>query len=149
MEVILREEIESLGTRGEVVKVKQGYARNFLLPRRMAVPATAANKKIVEQERQSWLKKEAKVSAEATELAKLLSPVVLTFKQKAGENDHLFGSVTAKDIADALAAQKFEIDRKKIQLSDPIRQLGEYKVPVKLHREVTTEVTVKVEKEEE
>jgi len=148
MEVILREEIESLGTRGEVVKVKQGYARNFLLPRRMAVPATAANKKIVEQERQSWLKKEAKVSAEATELAKLLSPVVLTFKQKAGENDHLFGSVTAKDIADALAAQKFEIDRKKIQLSDPIRQLGEYKVPVKLHREVTTEVTVKVEKEE-
>jgi large subunit ribosomal protein L9 len=149
MEVILREEIESLGTRGEVVKVKQGYARNFLLPRRLAVPATAANKKIVEQERQSWLKKEAKVAAEATELAKLLSPVVLTFKQKAGENDHLFGSVTAKDIADALAAQKFEIDRKKIQLSDPIRQLGEYKVPVKLHREVTTEVTVKVEKEEE
>jgi len=149
MEVILREEIESLGTRGEVVKVKQGYARNFLLPRRLAVPATAANKKIVEQERQSWLKKEAKVSAEATELAKLLSPVVLTFKQKAGENDHLFGSVTAKDIADALAGQKFEIDRKKIQLSDPIRQLGEYKVPVKLHREVTTEVTVKVEKEEE
>jgi large subunit ribosomal protein L9 len=149
MEVILREEIESLGTRGEVVKVKQGYARNFLLPRRLAVPATAANKKIVEQERQSWLKKEAKVGAEATELAKLLSPVVLTFKQKAGENDHLFGSVTAKDIADALAAQKFEIDRKKIQLSDPIRQLGEYKVPVKLHREVTTEVTVKVEKEEE
>ena len=149
MEVILREEIESLGTRGEVVKVKQGYARNFLLPRRLAVPATEANKKIVEQERQSWLKKEAKVSAEATELAKLLSPVVLTFKQKAGENDHLFGSVTAKDIADALAGQKFEIDRKKIQLSDPIRQLGEYKVPVKLHREVTTEVTVKVEKEEE
>ena len=149
MEVILREEIESLGTRGEVVKVKQGYARNFLLPRRLAVPATDANKKIVEQERQSWLKKEAKVAAEATELAKLLSPVVLTFKQKAGENDHLFGSVTAKDIADALAAQKFEIDRKKIQLSDPIRQLGEYKVPVKLHREVTTEVTVKVEKEEE
>ncbi len=149
MEVILREEIESLGTRGEVVKVKQGYARNFLLPRRMAVPATAANKKIVEQERQAWLKKEAKVSAEATELAKLLGPVVLTFKQKAGENDHLFGSVTAKDIADALAAQKFEIDRKKIQLADPIRQLGEYKVPVKLHREVTTEVTVKVEKEEE
>lgn len=149
MEVILREEIESLGTRGEVVKVKQGYARNFLLPRRLAVPATAANKKIVEQERQSWLKKEAKVAAEATELAKLLSPVVLTFKQKAGENDHLFGSVTAKDIADALTAQKFEIDRKKIQLADPIRQLGEYKVPVKLHREVTTEVTVKVEKEEE
>jgi len=149
MEVILREEIESLGTRGEVVKVKQGYARNFLLPRRLAVPATEANKKIVEQERQSWLKKEAKVAAEATELAKLLSPVVLTFKQRAGENDHLFGSVTAKDIADALAAQKFEIDRKKIQLSDPIRQLGEYKVPVKLHREVTTEVTVKVEKEEE
>lgn len=149
MEVILREEIESLGTRGQVVKVKQGYARNFLLPRRLAVPATEANKKIVEQERQSWLKKEAKVASEATELAKLLSPVVITIKQKAGENDHLFGSVTAKDIADSLAAQKFDIDRKKIQLADPIRQLGEYKVPVKLHRDVTTEVTVKVEKEEE
>lgn len=149
MEVILREEVESLGTRGQVVKVKEGYARNFLLPRRLAVPATEANKKIVERERQSWLKKEAKRSADATELAKLLEPVVITIRQRAGENDQLFGSVTAKDIADALTAQKFEIDRRKIQLPEPIRQLGEHKVTVKLHSDVTANVTVKVEKEEE
>lgn len=149
MEVILREEIDNLGSRGEVVKVKAGYARNFLLPRRLAVPATDANRKIVEQERQSWLKKEAKFAAEATEQAKLIEAVVLTFKQKVGENDHLFGSVTAKDIADALALQKFEIDRKKIVLHDPIKTLGEHKVDIKLHREVTAHVTVKVEKEEE
>lgn len=149
MEVILREEVENLGTRGQVVKVREGYARNFLLPRRLAVPATGANKKIVEQERQAWLKKEAKFASEARELANLLTPVVLTIKQKAGENDQLFGSVTAKDISDALAAQKFEIDRKKIVLDEPIRHLGEFKVGVKLHRDVTAPVTVKVEKEEE
>lgn len=149
MEVILREEIDNLGSRGEVVKVKDGYARNFLLPRRLAVPATDSNRKIVEQERQAWLKKEAKFAAEAQEQAKLLETVSLVFKQKVGENDHLFGSVTAKDIADALALQKFEIDRKKILLHDPIKTLGEHKVDIKLHREVTAHVTVKVEKEEE
>lgn len=149
MEVILREEVENLGTRGEIVKVREGYARNFLLPRRLAVPATGANKKIVEQERQAWLKKEAKLASEAQELATMLAPIVITIQQKAGENDQLFGSVTAKDIADALAAQKFEIDRKKIILDEPIRHLGEFKVNVKLHRDVTTPITVKVEKEEE
>jgi large subunit ribosomal protein L9 len=149
MEVILREEVENLGSRGQVVKVKTGYARNFLLPRRLAVAATEANKKIVEQERTAWLKREAKVAAEAQELGKLLEPLVLIFRQKAGENDHLFGSVTAKDIAEALSAQKFELDRKKILLEEPIRVLGEFKVPVKLHRDVTATVTVKVEKEEE
>jgi large subunit ribosomal protein L9 len=149
MEVILRDEVENLGTRGQIVRVKEGYARNFLLPRRLAVPATEANRKIVEQERTAWLKKEAKVAAEAQELAKLLEPIVITIHQKAGENDHLFGSVTAQNIADALAAQKFEIERKKIHLEEPIRTLGEYKVPVKLHREVTATVTVKVEREEE
>lgn len=149
MEVILREEVENLGTRGQVVKVRNGYARNFLLPRRLAVPATEANKKIVEQERQAWLKKEAKLASEAQELANLLASVVLTIRQKAGESDQLFGSVTAKDIADALAAQKFEIDRKKVLLEEPIRQLGEYKVNLKLHRDVIAPVTVKVEREEE
>jgi large subunit ribosomal protein L9 len=149
MEVILRDEVENLGTRGQIVRVKEGYARNFLLPRRLAVPATEANRKIVEQERTAWLKKEAKVAAEAQELAKLLEPIVITIHQKAGENDHLFGSVTAQNIADALAAQKFEIERKKIHLDEPIRTLGEFKVPVKLHRDVTATVTVKVEKEEE
>ena len=148
MEVILREEVEHLGSRGQIVKVKDGYARNFLLPRRLAVVATEANKKIVEQERQAWLRREAKAAADAQELAKLLEPVVLTFRQRAGENGQLFGSVTAKDIADALAAQKFEIDRKKILLEEPLRTLGQFTVPVKLHREVMAKVTVSVEKED-
>ncbi len=149
MDIILREEIENLGSRGDTVKVRDGYARNFLLPRRLAVPATEANRKIVEQERQAWLKKEAKFAAEASEQAKLLEALVITIRQKAGENDQLFGSVTAKDISDALAAQKFEIDRKKILLDEPIRQLGDHTVNVKLHKDVTAPLTVKVEKEEE
>src|ERR1700688_4414412 len=98
MDVILREDIEKLGTRGQLVKVTPGYARNFLLPRRMAVAATESNKKIVEQERQSHLRKEAKLQTEATELAKLMAPVEITIAQKAGDNDQLFGSVTANDI---------------------------------------------------
>jgi large subunit ribosomal protein L9 len=148
MEVILREDIEKLGNRGEVVKVAAGYARNFLLPRRLAVAATDANRKIVEQERQAHLRKEAKLAGEAQDLAKLLSAVTLTISRKAGENDQLFGSVTAADVADALAAQKYTIDRRKIQLDEPIRSLGEHKVPVRLHREVTAEVTVNVTREE-
>ena len=148
MEVILREDIHNLGTRGQVVKVAPGYARNFLLPKKLAVAATAANKKIVEQERQAHLRKEAKLQGEAQDLAKLMNGVSVTINQKAGENDQLFGSVTAKDVADALAAKNFTIDRRKIQLEEPIKQLGEYKVPVKLHKDVTAEVTVVVAKEE-
>jgi large subunit ribosomal protein L9 len=149
MEVILREEIETLGSRGEVVKVKDGYARNYLLPRRLAVPATDANRKIIEQERQAWLKREAKAAAEAAELARMLEAVTLTFHQKAGENDVLFGSVTVKDIAEALGAQNYNIDRRKIVLDDPIKQLGDHKIAIKLHQDVTAHLTVKVEKEEE
>ena len=148
MEVILREDIEKLGNRGEVVKVAPGYARNFLLPKKLAVAATASNKKIVEQERQAHLRKEAKLQGEAQDLAKLLDGVSVTITQKAGENDQLFGSVTSKDVADALAAKNFTIDRRKIQLDEPIKQLGEFKVPVKLHKDVTAEVTVVVAKEE-
>jgi large subunit ribosomal protein L9 len=148
MEVILREDIDSLGTRGQVVKVAPGYARNFLLPKRLAVQATEANKKIVEQERQAHLRKEAKAKGEAEDLGKLMGNVTVTIKQKAGENDQLFGSVTSKDIADALAAQNYNIERRKIQLDEPIKQLGEYKVPVRLHKEVTVEITVVVAKEE-
>ena len=148
MEVILREDIEKLGTRGQVVKVAPGYARNFLLPKRLAVAATEANKKIVEQERQAHLRKEAKLKGEAEDLAKLMSGVSVTITQKAGENDQLFGSVTAKDIADALAAKNYTIDRRKIQLDEPIKQLGEFKVPVRLQKDVTAEVTVVVAKEE-
>jgi large subunit ribosomal protein L9 len=148
VEVILREDIEKLGARGQVVKVAPGYARNFLLPRKLAVPATAANKKIVDQEREAHLRKEAKLASEAADLAKLVAAVSLTIRQKAGEQDQLFGAVTAQDISDALAQQGFTIDRKKIQLDHPIKQLGEYKVPVKLHREVTAEVAVTVVREE-
>ena len=148
MEVILREDIEKLGTRGQVVKVAPGYARNFLLPKRLAVAATEANKKIVEQERQAHLRKEAKLKSEAEDLSKLLTGVSVTITQKAGENDQLFGSVTSKDVADALAAKNFTIDRRKVQLDEPIKQLGEFKVPVRLHKDVTAEVTVVVAKEE-
>jgi large subunit ribosomal protein L9 len=148
MEVILREDIEKLGSRGQVVKVAPGYARNFLLPKRLAVAATEANKKIVEQERQAHLRKEAKQKGEAEDLAKLMNGVTVTITQKAGENDQLFGSVTAKDVADALAAKNYTIDRRRVQLDEPIKQLGEFKVPVKLHKDVTAEVTVVVAKEE-
>jgi large subunit ribosomal protein L9 len=148
MEVILREDIVNLGTRGQVVKVASGYARNFLIPKKLAVTATGSNKKIVEQERQGHLRKEAKLQGEAQDLAKLVNGVSVTIQQKSGENDQLFGSVTSKDVADALAAKGFTIDRRKIQLDEPIKSLGEFKVPVKLHREVTAEVTVVVAKEE-
>src|SRR5579884_1438581 len=110
MEVILREDIEKLGGRGEVVKVAPGYARNFLLPRRLAVAATDSNRKIVEQERQAHLRREAKQQGEAQELAKLLGSVTVFIARKAGENDQLFGSVTANDVADALARQNYTID---------------------------------------
>jgi large subunit ribosomal protein L9 len=148
MEIILREDIERLGTRGQVVKVANGYARNFLLPKRLAVAATDANRKIVEQERQAHLRREAKQKGEAEDLSKLMSGVVVTIAQKAGENDQLFGSVTSKDVADALAQKNFTIDRRKVLMDEPIRQLGEYKVPVRLHKDVTAEVTVIVIKEE-
>jgi large subunit ribosomal protein L9 len=148
MEVILREDVDKLGNRGELVKVAAGYARNFLLPRRLAVAASEANRKIVEQERQAHLRKEAKLMSESEDLAKLLTGISVTISQKAGENDQLFGSVTSKDIADALAAKNFTIDRKKIHLDEPIKQLGEFKVPLRLHREVTVEITVNVTKEE-
>jgi large subunit ribosomal protein L9 len=149
MEVILREDIDKLGVRGQVVKVAPGYARNFLLPKRVAVAATEANKKIVEQERQAHLRKEAKLQSEAQDLAKIMIGATVRIAQKAGENDQLFGSVTSKDIAEGLAAQNYNIDRRKIQLDDPIRQLGEYKVLVRLHKDVTVEITVVVAKEEE
>jgi len=149
MEVILREDIERLGNRGQVVKVADGYARNFLLPKRLAVAATDANRKIVEQERQAHLRREAKQKSEAEDLSKLLTGVTVSIAQKAGENDQLFGSVTAKDIAEALAQKNFTIDRRKVLLEEPIKQLGEFKVPVRLHKDVTAEVTIQVVKEEE
>jgi large subunit ribosomal protein L9 len=149
MEVILREEIEKLGNRGDIVKVAPGYARNFLLPRRLAVEATESNKKIVAQEREAHLRREAKNIADAQERAKLLSTVVLTIHQRAGENGQLFGSVTAQDIVNALHKLNYEIERKQVQLDDPIKTLGEHKVTLRLHREVSVEIPVNVVKEEE
>lgn len=147
MEIILREDVEKVGSRGATVKVADGYARNFLLPKRLAVPATEANKKIVEQEKEAHLRREAKVKSESEDLAKLMHGVTVTFHQRVGENNQLFGSVTAKDIADALEAQKYHIERRKIQLDEPIRTLGEHKVALRLHRDVTAEITVVVEPE--
>lgn len=148
MDVILRDDVEKLGQRGQTVKVASGYARNFLLPRKLAVPATDANKKIVEQERHAHLRKEAKLAADASELGKMMSNVTVTISAKAGEMDQLFGSVTSKDIAEALEKQGYTIDRRKIQLDDPIRQLGSHRVTLKLHRDVATEIGVNVVKEE-
>jgi len=148
MELILREDVEKLGHRGQMVKVADGYARNFLLPKRLAVLATDANKKIVEQERHAHLRREAKLSSDASDLAKLMGDVTVTISQKAGDNDQLFGSVTSKDIAEALEKQGYTIERRKIALEEPIRSLGEFKVPLRLHRDVTAEITVQVTKEE-
>ena len=148
MEVILRDDIEKVGTRGQVVKVAPGYARNFLLPRKLAVAATEANKKIVEQERQAHLRREAKVQSDAQDLGKLMANVEITIAQKAGENDQLFGSVTSGDIADALEAQGFKIDKRQVQLHDPLKALGEFPVKIKVFRDVVAEVKVTVAKEE-
>jgi large subunit ribosomal protein L9 len=148
MEVILREDIATLGSRGSVVKVAPGYARNFLLPKRLAVAATEANRKIIEQEREAHLRREAKAHSDAQGLAQIMSNVTLTFRQRVGENNHLFGSVTAKDIADALEAQKYHIDRRKIQLDEPIRTVGEHTVSIRLHQDVSTDIKVVVEPEQ-
>ena len=147
MEIILREDVEKVGARGAVVKVADGYARNYLLPKRLAVRATDSNKKIVEQEREAYVRREAKDVGESEDLAKLLTGVTLTFRHKVGDNNHLFGSVTAKDIADALEAQKFHVERRKVQLEEPIRTVGEHEVTVRLHRDVTTHIKVVVEPE--
>ncbi|HMD47513.1 MAG TPA: 50S ribosomal protein L9 [Bryobacteraceae bacterium] len=149
MDVILKEDVDKLGTRGDLVKVASGYARNFLLPKRLAVPATDSNKKIIEQERQAHLRKEAKLAADATDLAKMMSAVTITISQKAGENDQLFGSVTSKDIAEALEKQGYTIERRKIVLDEPIKSLGEFKIPLRLHRDVSAEITLNVVKEAE
>jgi large subunit ribosomal protein L9 len=148
MEVILREDIDKLGARGQVVKVTSGYARNFLLPRRLAVAANESNKNIVEQERQAHLRKEARQHADAADLGKLMGAVEITIAQKAGENDQLFGSVTAADIVVALEKQGYTIDRRKVQLEEPIKTLGDFKVAVRLHKDVSVELPVHVVKEE-
>jgi large subunit ribosomal protein L9 len=144
MEVILKEDVPNLGLRGEVVKVADGFGRNYLLPRKMAMQATEANKAVIEQMKAAAERRSATEKAQAEELVTKLEPVVLSFTRRAGEQGHLFGSVTSADIAGELATQGFELDRRKIQLGEPLKSLGEFKVAIRLHREVTARVTVKV-----
>jgi large subunit ribosomal protein L9 len=144
MEVILKEDVANLGHRGDVVKVADGYGRNFLLPRKLALQATQANKAVIDQMKAAAVRRSAAEKVQAEELLGKLEPVVLTFTRKSGENGHLFGSVTSADIATELAAKGFEIDRRKIALSEPLKALGNFDVAVKLHREVTAHVKVKV-----
>jgi large subunit ribosomal protein L9 len=144
MEVILKEDVPNLGLRGEVVKVADGYGRNYLLPRKMAMQATAANKAVIEQMKAAAERRSASEKAQAEELLTKLDPVVLSFTRRAGEGGQLFGSVTSADIAADLASLGFEVDRRKIQLGEPLKSLGDFKVAIRLHREVTARVTVKV-----
>ena len=147
--VLLREDVDDLGARGEIVRVRAGYARNYLLPRNLAVAATAGNVKGIEAERAALLKKEAKERTTAEAQSQQMSSLVLEFKRKAGEQGALYGSVTSMDVAEALKEKGYEIDRHRIHLREPLKRLGEYTVPVRLHREVTIDLQVKVQPEGE
>jgi large subunit ribosomal protein L9 len=148
MELMLREDIENLGRRGDVVHVKGGYGRNFLLPRKLAMAVTEGNKKVIEQEKAAAVKRDAHEQSDAQQLAGMLAQVTLSFPRKAGEAGVLFGSVTSHDIADELAKKGYEIDRRKIHLDEPIKQLGEIQVSIRLHRDVTASVQIQVVPEE-
>ena len=142
--VLLREDVDDLGARGEIVRVRAGYARNYLLPRNLAVEATAGNVKGIEAERAALLKKEAKERSTAEAQSQQMGSLVLEFKRKAGEQGALYGSVTSMDIAESLQERGYEIDRHRIHLREPLKRLGDFKVPVRLHREVTIDLQVKV-----
>lgn len=144
MEVILKEDVANLGHRGDVVKVADGYGRNFLLPRKLALQATLANKAVIEQMKTAAARRSATEKTQAEELVAKLQPLVLSFTRKSGENGQLFGSVTSADIASDLEAKGFEVDRRKIQLAEPIKSLGNFDVAIKLHREVIAHVKVQV-----
>jgi large subunit ribosomal protein L9 len=147
MQIILQEDIEKLGNRGDVVTVKPGYARNFLLPHNLAIEATPGNMKALEHIRGALAKKTATELDSAKKQAELLGGVSLKFKRKTGENDQMFGSVTTADIADGLKVQGFEVDKRQIQLQDPVKALGEYPLIIKVFRDVTAEIKIHVEKE--
>ena len=144
MEVILRTHVDNLGRRGEIVKVADGYARNYLLPRRLALLATEGNKKQIERERATFDAKEAEELKVSEAVAARLADVEVEIARKVGETEALYGSVTSADIAEALAAEGFDIDRRKIQLHEPLKKIGEFDVPIKLHRDVAPVVKVKV-----
>lgn len=142
--ILLREDVDDLGARGEIVRVRAGYARNYLLPRKLAVEATTSNVKQIEQERAALLKKEAKERSSAEGQAAQMGSLVLEFKRKSGEQGALYGSVTSMDIAEALKEKGYEIDRHRLHLREPIKRLGEFTVPLRLHREVSLDLQVKV-----
>lgn len=147
--ILLREDVDDLGARGEIVRVKAGYARNYLLPRKLAVEATASNVKQIEQERAALLKKEASERATAEGQADQMRTLVLEFKRKSGEQGALYGSVTSMDIAEALQERGYKLDRHRIHMREPIKRLGDFTVPLRLHREVTIDLNVKVAPEGE
>ena len=144
MEVILREHVDNLGNRGDVVKVAAGYARNYLLPRQLALPVTVASKRQIEREREKADARDAEERATAEALAQKVAAFDISISRRVGENNTMFGSVTSADIAQALAAKGFQVEKRKITLAEPIKSIGEHTVQVKVHREVTTEVKVKV-----
>ena len=144
MEVILREHVDNLGRRGEIVKVADGYARNYLLPRKLALLVTEGNKQRIERERAKFDAKEAEEKKIAEAIAVRLSSVEIQIARRVGETEALYGSVTTSDIADVLAAKGFDVDRRKIQLQEPIKKIGEYDIPVRLQREVSATIKVKV-----
>jgi large subunit ribosomal protein L9 len=147
MEVILKEDVPKLGARGDVIKVADGYGRNYLLPRKLAIEATPGNRAVIDQMKQAAVRRVARDKADAEVLAKQLNEVVLSFYRRVGEGEHLFGSVTSSDIGEELEARGFNVDRRKIQLEQPLKSLGEFAVPIKLHRDVTATIKVKVERE--
>ena len=144
MEVILREHVDNLGRRGEIVKVANGYARNFLLPRKLALLVTDGNKKQIERERARFEARESEEKGMAGTLAERIAGAVVEIARRVGETEVLYGSVTSADIAEALHAKGFDLDRRKIQLHEPIKKLGEYTVPIRLHRDVSADVKVRV-----
>ena len=147
MEVILKEDVAKLGSRGDVVKVAEGYGRNFLLPRKLAIEASSGTKQVIEQMRAAALRRSAKEKAQAEELSKQFDGVSVSFQRRSGEHDQLFGSVTSGDLAEALEKKGFNLDRRKIQLHEPLKTLGEFTVPVKLHKDVTAHLKVVIEKD--
>jgi len=144
MEVILREHVDNLGRRGEVVKVADGYARNYLLPRKLALLVTEGNKKVIERERVKFDAHELEEKKGAEAIAERMANVAIEISRKVGETEVLYGSVTSGDIADSLKSKGLDVDRRKIVLQEPIKKLGEFDVPIKLHRDVTTHIRVKV-----
>ncbi len=147
MEVILKEDVAKLGTRGDVIKVAEGYGRNYLIPKKLAIEATPANRAVIDQMKAAAVRRVAREKGDAETLGQQFAGVVLEFTRKSGEHDQLFGSVTSADIAHELEGKGIKIDRRKIQLGEPLKTVGEFNVPVKLHRDVTVQVKVVVRKE--